>query len=257
MRGEWSNEELAERIQNGEKDLLPLLWGNVRGFINLLALKHRYIIQERAYVDVEDLIQCGYFAMLKAVEAYDSTKGCKFVSFIVFKYKNEIYKLIGAKKTKCSYIFPPFTSSLNATVENDDHETELVDMLEDENAESIETDYEKKEMQRIVRAAVGRLPELERNVIQEIYFNERAKTEIADGRHYKDQFAVTRAEDRALHILRKDKTLQALHTAYFKNMPRQKDIFKSSAEEAVIEDIKWETWFENIIDDIGRIENGL
>ena len=60
-----------------------------------------------------------------------------------------------------------------------------------------------------------------------------------------------------MHILRKDKTLQALHTAYFKNMPRQKDIFKSSAEKAAIEDIKWETWFENIIDDIGRIENGL
>lgn len=56
MRGEWNNEELAERIQNGEKDLIPLLWGGVRGFINLLALKHRYIIKERPDTDMEDLI---------------------------------------------------------------------------------------------------------------------------------------------------------------------------------------------------------
>ena len=143
------------------------------------------------------------------------------------------------------------------TLENDGHETELLEMLEDENAGSIEADYEKKEMQQLVRAAVGKLPEQERHVIQEIYFNGRAKTEIADGRRYKDQFAVTRAEDRALHMLRKDKALQALHTAYFKNMPRQQDIFRSSPEEAAIAGENWDKWLENIMDDIGRFESGI
>ena len=55
-------------------------------------------------------------------------------------------------------------------------------------------------------------------------------------------------------MLRKDKALQALHTAYFKNMPRQQDIFKSSPEEAAIAGENWDKWFENIMDDIGRFE---
>ena len=257
MHGEWNNEELAERIQNGEKDLIPLLWGGVRGFINLLALKHRYIIKERPDTDIEDLIQCGYFAMLKALEVYDGTKGYKFTTFITFKYKNEIYKVIGAKKNRNSYTFPPLHSSLNATIENDDHETELVDMLEDESMGNIETEYEKKEMQQIVREAVEKLPETEQYIIQEIYFNGRTKVDIVDGRRYKDQFAVTRAEDRALRILRKDETLQALHVAYFGDAPHTQDTAKSQPESAVIEGENWDKWFSCIMEEIGRFEDEL
>lgn len=252
-----SNEELAVKIKAGEKSLLPILWGQCRRTVMILAAKYRGVIEKNAFVDMEDFIQCGYFAMLAAVETYNPEKGYKFNTYMTFKYKKQVYDMFGNMREGDKRIFPIAASSLNVTMESDGHETELLELLEDENAESIETDYEKKEMQQIVRAAVGRLPELERNVIQEIYFNERAKTEIADGRRYKDQFAVTRAEDRALHILRKDKTLQALHTAHFKNMPRQQDIFKSSPEEAAIAGENWDKWFENIMDDIGRFENGL
>ena len=72
--------------------------------------------------------------------------------------------------------------------------------------ETVGQDTNKEELQQIVRAAVGKLPERERYVIQEIYFNGRAKTEIADGQRYKDQFAVTRTEDKAMYILRKDQS---------------------------------------------------
>lgn len=257
MEGSRNNEELAARIKAGEKSLLPILWGQCRRTVTILAAKYRGVMEKNAFVDMEDFIQCGYFAMLAAVEAYGPEKGYKFNSYINFKYKKQVYEMFGNVREGDRRIFPAAASSLNVTLENDGHETELLDMLEDENAGSIEADYEKKEMQQIVRAAVGRLPELERHVIQEIYFNGRAKTEIADGQHYKDQFAVTRAEDRALHALRKDKALQALHTAYFKNMPRQQDIFKSSPEEAAIAGENWDRWFENIMDDIGRFENGL
>ena len=130
-------------------------------------------------------------------------------------------------------------------------------MLEDKSAGSIDSDYEKKELQQIVRKAVGKLPERERYVIQEIYFNGRAKTEIADGQRYKDQFAVTRTEDKAMYILRKDQSLQALHRAYFKKEPREQNIYKTSPEEAAIEGEKWDKWLENIMDEIGGFENGL
>lgn len=257
MEGNRSNEELAARIKAGEKSLLPILWGQCRRTVTILAAKYRGVMEKNAFVDMEDFIQCGYFAMLAAVEAYDPKKGYKFNSYINFKYKKQVYEMFGNVREGDRRIFPVAATSLNVTLENDGHETELLDMLEDENAESIEENYEKKEMKRIIREAVNRLPELECYVIRQIYFKGRTKTDIAKEMRTKDQFKVTRWEDRALHILRKDKALQALHTAYFKNMPRQQDIFKSSPEEAAIAGENWDRWFENIMDDIGRFENGL
>lgn len=257
MDGSGSNEALAARIKAGEKSLLPILWGQCRRTVAILAAKYRGIMEMNAFVDMEDFIQCGYFAMLEAVEAYDPEKGYKFNSYMNFKYKKQVYDMFGNVREGDRRIFPVAASSLNVTMENDGHETELLELLEDENAGSIEADYEKKEIQQIVRAAVGRLPDLERYVIKQIYFKGQTKTDIAKKMHAKDQFRVTRWEDRALHMLRKDKALQALHTAYFKNMPRQQDIFKSSPEEAAIAGENWDKWFENIMDDIGRFENGL
>lgn len=257
MDGSVSNETLAVRIKAGEKSLLPILWGRCGRTVAILAAKYRGVMGRHAFVNMEDFKQCGYFAMLEAIKAYDPEKGYKLNSYMNFKYKKQVYDMFGNVREGDRRIFPAAAYSLNVTMENDGHETELLDMLEDGKAGNIEEDYERKEMRQIVRAAVGRLPELERHVIQEIYFRERAKTEIADGRRYKDQFAVTRAEDRALRMLRKDKALQALHRAYFKEMPRQRDIFKGSPEEAAIAGEKWDRWFEGIMDDIGRFENGI
>lgn len=257
MDGREKREELAARIKAGEKSLLPMLWGECRGTVVIMAAKYRSIIEQNAFVDMEDFIQCGYFAMLEAVAAYNPEKGYKFTSYMTFKYKKQIYEMFGNVREGDKRIFPAAASSLNITLENDGHETELLEMLEDKSAGSIESDYEKKELQQIVRAAVGKLPERERYVIQEIYFNGRAKTEIADGQRYKDQFAVTRTEDKAMYILRKDQSLQALHRAYFKKEPRKQNIYKTSPEEAAIEGEKWDKWLENIMDEIGGFENGL
>ena len=84
MDGREKREELAARIKAGEKSLLPMLWGECRGTVIIMAAKYRSIIEQNAFVDMEDFIQCGYFAMLEAVEAYNPEKGyvC-FISFVV------------------------------------------------------------------------------------------------------------------------------------------------------------------------------
>ena len=111
---------------------------------------------------------------------------------------------------------------------------------------------------KLARRAADYQQALQKNsALFSIYFNGRAKTEIADGQRYKDQFAVTRTEDKAMYILRKDQSLQALHRAYFKKEPRKQNIYKTSPEEAAIEGEKWDKWLENIMDEIGGFENGL
>ena len=257
MDSTLSNEELAEKIRNGDTSLIPLLWGKCRRTVMIMAAKYRGVMEKNAFVDMEDFIQCGYFAMLAAVEAYDPEKGYKFSSYMNYKYKKQVYEIFGNVREGDKRIFPAAASSLNVTLENDGHETELIDMLEDKNAERIETDYEKKELQQIVRDAVAKLPERERYVIQERYFNEREKVQIADGKRYKDGNDVTRTEDRALRMLRRDKALQALHAAYFKTEPRKQDIFKASTESAVIAGENWDKWFDNIMEEIKGFENEL
>ena len=131
MDGSRNNEELAARIKAGEKSLLPILWGQCRRTVIILAAKYRGVMEKNAFVDMEDFIQCGYFAMLAAVEAYDPEKGYKFNSYMNFKYKKQVYDMFGNVREGDRRIFPAAASSLNVTLENDGHETELLDMLED------------------------------------------------------------------------------------------------------------------------------
>lgn len=87
-----SNEEAARRIQGGEQSAIPLLWEGVKKFIRLWAYKY-YVQHEslckRAGVEKEDLYQCGYFAMLNAVRAYDATTGYRFITYMAYYLQNE------------------------------------------------------------------------------------------------------------------------------------------------------------------------
>ena len=55
MDGREKREELAARIKAGEKSLLPMLWGECRGTVIIMASKYRSIIEQNAFVDMEDL----------------------------------------------------------------------------------------------------------------------------------------------------------------------------------------------------------
>lgn len=56
MDGREKREELAARIKAGEKSLLPMLWGECRGTVIIMAAKYRSIIEQNAFVDMEDFI---------------------------------------------------------------------------------------------------------------------------------------------------------------------------------------------------------
>ena len=73
-----TNEELAVLIQQGHTELYTELWERVNRLIGMMILKstkHRILPPD---IDKEDLLQCGYFAMLAAVKAYDKDKNFKF-----------------------------------------------------------------------------------------------------------------------------------------------------------------------------------
>ena len=70
-----SNEELARRIQDGDKKAAELLISQNEGYITELALKHS------EWCDLEDLKQEGAMALLEAAKRFDPSYGTKLLTY--------------------------------------------------------------------------------------------------------------------------------------------------------------------------------
>ena len=70
-----SNEELALRIQGGDKNAAELLLSQNEGYITELALKHS------EWCELEDLKQEGAMALLAAAKRFDSSHGTKLLTY--------------------------------------------------------------------------------------------------------------------------------------------------------------------------------
>ena len=70
-----SNEELALRIQGGDKNAAELLLSQNEGYITELALKHS------EWCELEDLKQEGAMALLEAVGRFDPARGTKLLTY--------------------------------------------------------------------------------------------------------------------------------------------------------------------------------
>ena len=95
---ELSNEELAMRIKNGEKELLPTLWEQVK---NLIAWKAQRYFNHCStlgtlHYELDDLIQESYFAMLQAIEYYEPGECC-FNTYLGLCIKTSLQVLQGAE----------------------------------------------------------------------------------------------------------------------------------------------------------------
>ena len=89
-----SNEELVERIKQGENSLMSDLYMNCRRFI-IAIIKHIGIEQAEDY---EDAMQDAYFGLYEAVKGFDESKGYKFLTYA----KYHIQTAIQRGKLKCS-----------------------------------------------------------------------------------------------------------------------------------------------------------
>lgn len=89
-----SNEELVERIKQGENSLMSDLYMNCRRFI-IAIIKHIGIEQAEDY---EDAMQDAYFGLYEAVKGFDESKGDKFLTYA----KYHIQTAIQRGKLKCS-----------------------------------------------------------------------------------------------------------------------------------------------------------
>jgi RNA polymerase sigma factor, sigma-70 family len=161
----------------------------------------------RAGVTFNDLIQHAYIIMYNAVQLYKSDT-YKFITYYGKSLQYGYLQLISYRKAK------PLNNCTSLDKPLDDEEgSTLVNVVPDPDGETdidnvIESEYQ-RELYRDVQLVLDMLPELERNVIRERFWNNSAVTDIsaAYGVEIKE---VRYTEAKALRILRSMKSMQVL-----------------------------------------------
>ncbi len=130
-----TNEELAVRIKNGEVDKIELLWNQVKMYIAKEARKWHLIWEGKNGSTVDDLIQAGYFALLKAIVYYspDNAKGGSFLTALTFYIHGEFIKIVGGDSDKARSNVLDNAFSLDTPL-SDDSEDSFIDLVEDADA---------------------------------------------------------------------------------------------------------------------------
>ena len=209
-----SNEELAVLIKQGHTELYSDLWERVDKLIGMIILKstkHRILPPD---IDKEDLLQCGYFAMVAAVKAYNPNKEYKFNTYLNWHVKNTVNIAINHGKRKTSTDDNIKVYSYNVNVSGDDgEETERLELMQDENSLYEYEALELSDIQKHVWEAVAELPERQGEVIRRYYLEHESLTDIA-----KDKgLSVTNIQQwksQGLQMLRKNRWLRSFYREY-------------------------------------------
>ena len=155
-----TNEELAAAIQAGQRNLLPELWNQVERFVYQQAGKRARALNGYGGVTQEDLYQCGYFALLAAVETFTPGEGA-FICWLAFALRNTFAEAAGYKSKKRDPL--NMAASLDMPLENEDGGTAtLGDLQADENAaqdfENAEQGLWQEQLHAALENALAQLP---------------------------------------------------------------------------------------------------
>lgn len=229
-----SNEQLVELFQQGEKERLEELWEQNKGLVYKYAIKYANNLNP-----AEDLVQIGFFGLVRAAEGFDPTLGYKFTTYASKAIMGAIYRALYTSNDLS-------LDEERGSEEGDGEDANLYNCIPDENAEDPEETCIIADIKRIVHQAIREnllIPE--KIVIDEKYFSLMDPTfqQISD-KHGVPIDVVKGIYANALKKLRQDRSLQALISELtdirmdsyyqFGSLSHFKTTWNSSVEEAVM-----------------------
>ncbi len=228
------NEEIVILIQQGHTELYGELWERVSrliGKIILKSTKHRILPPD---IDKEDLLQCGYFAMLAAAKAYDPNKKYKFNSYLNLHVMTAINTAINHGRRNATNGDNIKMCSYNVNVSGEDgEETELLQLIKDENTLYEYEPLELSDIQKHVWEAVAELPERQGEVVRRYYLGGETLKAIAEDKGVAIENIRVR-KNQGLQMLRKNKWLRNFYKEYYSepyiNTPLYLSYWKTSPE---------------------------
>lgn len=165
-----TNEELAARIQSGEVELIPTLWRQVERFVWSRASRVMTAIETRADLDTADLYQCGFFALLNAVDGFDPERG-SFVSYLALCLKTEFADATGirGRKEPCVHAV-----SLSQPI-GEDEDGELGDLTEDPTGgaalAAVDRKVWREQLHAALEAVLSELPDYQAGLLRRRFYD--------------------------------------------------------------------------------------
>ena len=128
-------EELVLLVQSGQEELMTELWERVYRFIRQQArARLRPIIPYSRDME-EELINAGYFALVRAVRRYHNDGGASFLHFLTFYLKKVFNGVLGLNTVAGRMAPDRFAARLDAPISDDAESITLADTLIDPDAE--------------------------------------------------------------------------------------------------------------------------
>ena len=184
-----TNEELAVRIQSGQRELIPQLWEQTKGFVKLSAKKYyttAVVSRDNVGCELEDLIQEGFFALLNSIKCFKPESGYTFLTFMKLPLREAFSRVMGTRREWDRRKLEHSAISLEApAISNGD--VTLLDIVSkrttsedtyDEDA-GIRSVYQ-RQLHSALEKSLALLTERQENVIRDRYYKGLTQKEIAD-----------------------------------------------------------------------------
>ena len=168
--------EYLKRCREGDEEAKAVL---IERNLRLVA----HVIKKYQYTDyeTEDLLSVGTIGLIKAVNTFKAEKGSRLATYAAKCVENEILMLFRAGKKRARDV--SLYDSIG--VDKDGETVSLMDVLEAEGKEVLETIILKQEIEQLYRAYEACLKETEKIVLRSRYGlfggKEQTQREIADG----------------------------------------------------------------------------
>ena len=196
-----TNEELAQQIQQGERDLILPLWEQVRRFARDRAYKWFRATNGRGGQTVQDLEQEAFLALLEALEGWDEKAG-KFLTWYDLRLKSA-FTAATAQRTQRDRK-DPLQDCLSLDAPLTDQEGDpftLEDTIPDQRAEDDLNTVEEWDRQAAIRRVLDSLQAEQRRVILLRYYHDMTREQTAQRLHLTRTRAAA-IEAKALRLLR-------------------------------------------------------
>lgn len=186
-----SNEELAQMVKSGERDRLIELWRQIRR----MALKEavRWAAYHSNGVELDDLEQAGFIALMRAVDGFDPAAGARFSTWYHRILRTEFAAATGQRTEKRRRDPLDAAVSLDVPVGENEDGTTLGELVPDPAAETAMLDAEERMQQERLHAA------LEAAILSTMPPDLQAAIR---GRYYRGEIVDANAHNKALRALR-------------------------------------------------------
>lgn len=229
-----TNEELVMEIKNGHQEYIETLWLKVERLIGYWANRWMLRVSEgiNRLCDLDDLVQSGYFAVLKAIDYYNDDFGCRFSTVLIYFAYHEFALTAFGSRTKKAQSAVLDSVSIDAPPPGYDLDDALLNLLPDPAAlqafadiEQIVTDEATHKMLEVIMSE--RLTDAQYKTMHAVFFDGIPMIRYAE-QHGVSPQNVSRMVDEACYILRSDSRIRRLYKSYIGVDPRDFDLLTAA-----------------------------